>query len=220
MIVLHETARDLPVEPGEVRQAVEAVPLEAGERPVGREGQRLVVVLDVAGVDEEVRVEFEHPRVDPVAVWGVPSGVILATGHHEGDGSNLVGSGGGAECPLDRLARRSRCIAALDSEVVAGAGRQFLDPLPEGVVFPGVDRLPAGGAFLAVFGRPGDADATRRAGHRPLHVVEGFPFGQLLGHGGGTALFPGSFHVSRRFDEGGAVAVRLRVSREARPDDG
>ena len=89
---------------GQVRQAVEAVPLEAGEFHIGGIGLGLIVILDVTSVDKKVWIKGEHAGVNLVPVRAIPARVLLAGNYHKGNGCFLLQGRGGTEFSLDSLA--------------------------------------------------------------------------------------------------------------------
>ena len=106
MIVLNEIAGGDVMKGALKRHRVNPVPLEAGQLLAFGVRLGFIVVFDVPCMDQEIRSELPHHRIDLVAVLRiVPSGIVLTGNDGKKHGCRCCGIGGRLEASVDCAAR-------------------------------------------------------------------------------------------------------------------
>ncbi len=224
VVVLDKVTRHHVVKSALKRQGVHAVPFQAGQLNRVRDRPALVVVDDIARVDEETGLERLHQGVYLVAVLFVIAAMEpLPCYNREDNLSRDIRHGSGFETAFDLArGRRSGGNATEDCQSILRVRLQVFQNELTGEIAGWVDVEPRGFPFraLATFRPINNARLTGNAGNDMFHVSQDMPFWNLR-----SAIFVASLgSVAAGFfpldvRPGDPIPADLRIPCEAGPDD-
>ena len=124
MIVLHEICGHLVEEITRIGQSEHAIPAESCQVNMSYIWIEVIVINIIAGMNEKVRLYFQHRKKKLVAVITAISRIESCSGDNcENDFLRPAVVWGGLKLTLDGRGNRTRFVfASLDDERIAGGG--------------------------------------------------------------------------------------------------